>query len=134
MLMDNNQIFRNCFVIIYCHLTKVASLINKFIIFEPNELSITLSTLWFYSLARTALCFGLRTDRCISLSLSLTLPTFYNNNNNWNGIQGKYQQFRSCRCPCQLQQCELFISCSYVLTCILLILRATNCVYRVWND
>ena len=41
--MDNNQIFRNC-VIIYCHLTKVSSQINKCIIFEPNELSITLST------------------------------------------------------------------------------------------
>ena len=24
MLTDNNQIFRNCFVIIYCHLTKVS--------------------------------------------------------------------------------------------------------------
>ena len=43
--MDNNQIFRNCCVIIYCHLTKVSSQINKCIIFEPNELSITLSTL-----------------------------------------------------------------------------------------
>ena len=47
MLKENNQIFRNCFVIIYCHLTKVSSQINKCIIFEPNELSITLSTLWF---------------------------------------------------------------------------------------
>ena len=47
MLTDNNQIFRNCFVIIiYCHLTKVSSQINKCIIFEPNEISITLSTLW----------------------------------------------------------------------------------------
>ena len=46
MLTDNNQIFRNCFVIIYCHLTKVSSQINKCIIFEPNEVSITLSTLW----------------------------------------------------------------------------------------
>ena len=46
MLMDNNQIYRNCFVIIYCHLTKVLSEINKCIIFKPNELSITLSTLW----------------------------------------------------------------------------------------
>ena len=44
--MDNNQIFRNCFVIIYCHLTKVSSQINKCIIFDPIELSITLSTLW----------------------------------------------------------------------------------------
>ena len=48
MLTDNNQIFRNCFVIIYCYLTKVSSQINKCIIFEPNELSITLSTLWLY--------------------------------------------------------------------------------------
>ena len=47
MLIDNNQIFRNCFVIIYCHLTKVSCQINKFIIIEPNELSITLSTLWY---------------------------------------------------------------------------------------
>ena len=38
MLTDNNQIFRNCFVIIYCYLTKVSSQINKCIIFEPNEL------------------------------------------------------------------------------------------------
>ena len=46
MLTDNNQILRNCFVIIYCHLTNVLSQINKWIIFEPNELSITLTTLW----------------------------------------------------------------------------------------
>ena len=43
MLTDNNQILRNCFVIIYCHLTKVSAQINKSIIFEPNELSITQS-------------------------------------------------------------------------------------------
>ena len=43
MLTDNNQILRNCFVIIYCHLTKVITQINKCIIFEPNELSITQS-------------------------------------------------------------------------------------------
>ena len=47
MLTDDNQIFRNCFVIIYCHLKKVSSQINKCIIFEPNELSIKLSTLWY---------------------------------------------------------------------------------------
>ena len=47
MLTDSNQIFRNCFVIIYCHLTKVSSQINKCIIFEHNELSITLSTMWW---------------------------------------------------------------------------------------
>ena len=46
MLTDNNQIFRNCFVIIYCHLTKVSSQINKRVIFGPDELSVTLSTLW----------------------------------------------------------------------------------------
>ena len=45
MLTDNNQIFRNSFVIIYCHLTKVSAQINKWIILEPNELPITLSTL-----------------------------------------------------------------------------------------
>ena len=33
MLTDNYQIFRNCFVVIYCHLTKVSSQINKCIIF-----------------------------------------------------------------------------------------------------
>ena len=35
--MDNNQIFRNCFVIIYCYLTKVSSQINKCISFAPLE-------------------------------------------------------------------------------------------------
>ena len=45
MFTYNNHIFRNWFVIIYCHLTKVSPQINKCIIFEPNELSITLSTL-----------------------------------------------------------------------------------------
>ena len=48
MLTENNQIFGNCFVIIYCHLTKVSSEINKCIISSFNELSITLSTLWYY--------------------------------------------------------------------------------------
>ena len=48
MLKDNNQIFTNCFVVIYSHLTKVSSQINKCIIFEPDELSITLSSLWSY--------------------------------------------------------------------------------------
>ena len=47
MLMDNNQIFRNWFVIIYYHLTKVSSQIIQCIIFERNELSITLSNLWY---------------------------------------------------------------------------------------
>ena len=42
MLTDNNEIFRNCYVVIYCHLPKVSSQINKCIIFEPNEHSITL--------------------------------------------------------------------------------------------
>ena len=46
MLTDTNQIFSNCFVVIYCHLTKVSSQINNCTIFEPTELSITLSTLW----------------------------------------------------------------------------------------
>ena len=48
MLTDNNQIFRNWFVIIHCHLTKVSAQIIQCIIFERNELSITLSTLWYY--------------------------------------------------------------------------------------
>ena len=56
MLTDNNQIFRNCFVIIYCHLTKVPSQINKRIIFEPNDLSKTQSTLWFEHLMSISLC------------------------------------------------------------------------------
>ena len=47
MLTDSNQIFRNCFVIIFCYLTKVSSQINKCIIFEPNELSMTLSNLLY---------------------------------------------------------------------------------------
>ena len=50
MVTDNNQIFRNCIVIIYFHLTKVSSQINKCIIFELNALSITLYTLWCHSL------------------------------------------------------------------------------------
>ena len=48
MWTDNSQIFRNCFVIIYCHLTRLSSQINNSIILEPNELSITLSTLRLY--------------------------------------------------------------------------------------
>ena len=55
MFADINQIFRNCFVIIYCHLTKVSSQIKKCIIFEPNELSITLSALWCKSVQIVAL-------------------------------------------------------------------------------
>ena len=45
MLTDNNQIFRNWFAIIHCHLTKVSAKVLQCIIFEHNELSITLSTL-----------------------------------------------------------------------------------------
>ena len=47
MLTDNNQIFWNWFVIIHHHLTKVSAQIIQCIIFEHNELSITLSTLWY---------------------------------------------------------------------------------------
>ena len=47
MLTYNNQIFRNSFGIIYCHLTKVSAQTNKCIIFESDELSITLSTLCY---------------------------------------------------------------------------------------
>ena len=46
MLTDNNQIFRIWFVINHRHLTKVSAQIIQCIIFERNELSITLSTLW----------------------------------------------------------------------------------------
>ena len=42
MLTDNNQIFRNWFVIIHRHLTKVSAKIIQCIIFERNELSITI--------------------------------------------------------------------------------------------
>ena len=38
MLVDNNQIVRNWFVIIHSHLTKVSAQIIKCIIFERNEL------------------------------------------------------------------------------------------------
>ena len=38
MLTYNNQIFRNCFVIIHYRLRKISARINKCIIFEPNEL------------------------------------------------------------------------------------------------
>ena len=40
--MDNNQIFRNWFVIIHRDLTKVSAQIIQCIIFERNELSITI--------------------------------------------------------------------------------------------
>ena len=46
MLTDSNQIFSNWFVIIRRYLTKVSAQIIQCIIFERNELSITLSTLW----------------------------------------------------------------------------------------
>ena len=45
MLTDNNQIFRNWFVMIHRHLIKVSAQIMQCIIFERNELSITLCTL-----------------------------------------------------------------------------------------
>ena len=48
MLTENNQIFRNCFII-YCHLTKVSSQINKSIIFEPNELDNTIYSMYIES-------------------------------------------------------------------------------------
>ena len=52
MLADNNQIFMNWFVIIHRHLTKVSAQIIQCIIFERNEFSITLSTLWVYTAYR----------------------------------------------------------------------------------
>ena len=56
--MDNNQIFRNWFVIIHRHLTKVSAQIIQCIIFDCYELSITVSTLWSNSLQvlRRQLC------------------------------------------------------------------------------
>ena len=42
MLTDNNQIFRNWFVIIHRHPTKVSAQIIQCIIFERIELSITI--------------------------------------------------------------------------------------------
>ena len=44
--MHNIQMFMNCFVIIHYILPKVSTRRNKCIIFEPNVLSITLSTIW----------------------------------------------------------------------------------------
>ena len=75
MLTDNTQIFRNCFVIISCHLTKVSSQINKYIIFEPNELSITLSALMlilldFSHLSRYFSSLFIRSEEFITLSPS----------------------------------------------------------------
>ena len=53
MFTDNNQIFRNWFVIIHRHLTKVSAQIIQCIIFKRNELTITLSTLWYnYTVAK----------------------------------------------------------------------------------
>ena len=52
MLTDNNQIFRNWFVIIHRHLTKVSAQIIQCIIFKHNELPITLSTLWWHLMAK----------------------------------------------------------------------------------
>ena len=57
--MDNNQIFKNCIVIIYCHLTKDSSQINTCIILEPNELYNTIysmvitKNIYLYSLVIT---------------------------------------------------------------------------------
>ena len=56
MLTDSNQIFRNWFVIIHRHLTKVSAEIIQCIIFERNELSITLSTLWLQPLQHRIYC------------------------------------------------------------------------------
>ena len=46
MLTYDNQIFRNWFII-YWHLTKISVEINKCLILEPNELSIT-TTIMIY--------------------------------------------------------------------------------------
>ena len=62
MLTDNNQIFRNWFVIIHCHLTKVSAQIIQCIVFERNELSITLSTLWYNYRVYTTLLYYILTS------------------------------------------------------------------------
>ena len=73
MLTDNNQIFRNCSVGIYCHLTKVSFQINKCIIFEPNELSITLPTLWLKPLAKYHIQMKLKKYSWSGMSISVGL-------------------------------------------------------------
>ena len=45
MLRCNNNIFRNYFVIIHCHPTKIQHKYKCSIIFAPDELSVTLSIL-----------------------------------------------------------------------------------------
>ena len=55
-VMHNNKIFRNWIVIIHRHLTKVSAQIIQCIIFERNELSITLSTLWYNSRLPLFIC------------------------------------------------------------------------------
>ena len=55
MLTDNNQIFRNWFVIIHRHLTKVSAQIIQCIIFERNELFITLSVMFMLLYGETML-------------------------------------------------------------------------------
>ena len=57
MLTDNNQIFRYWFVIVHRHLTKVSAQIIQCIIFERNELSITLSILWYEQMIATYINF-----------------------------------------------------------------------------
>ena len=82
MLTYNNQIFRNFFGIIQYHLTKISDRINKCIIFEPNELSITQSTPWLYRQWYNSTCSSIG-NMVIDIWLtglysdfSLTLPSF----------------------------------------------------------
>ena len=65
MLTNNNQIFMNWFVIIHRHLKKVSAQIIQCIIFERNEISIALSTLWTLR-AKSSTC-----SHCICKQLSV---------------------------------------------------------------
>ena len=71
MITHNNQIFRNWFAIIHYHLTKVSSRINKCIIFEPNELSITVSTLWCHWLFSYGLVHTSQYDRSTDTEMGI---------------------------------------------------------------
>ena len=55
--MDNNQIFRNWFVIIHRHLTKVSAKIIQCIIFERNELYNTINSMVIFT-HQNKCCFG----------------------------------------------------------------------------
>ena len=105
MLTGNNQIFRNCFVIIYCHLTKVLSQINKCIIFELNELSITLSTLWWCS--TWTVCASAGNTRCSAWShIGILMCRFAGESSSTAGLLFSYQiVFLERSCWHRIQRC-----------------------------